>query len=316
MLIPGIKFIQGKWAYTDTDGHKYGIGVHNTSNDGSALDEAHWAQHRPDGTSSHLYADGLEVIQSLDTVDRAGHSGTQIGNDNAVAIEIVGVNEWSREHWIANVNWRAVGLALAYVVQFYGIAVRRASVAEMKANPKVKAFYSHNDMRLAWPGKTDHNDPGPNFPWDVLFNNVNMGLMQLSGHPESEEDMRAASLGPIVLGPNTSSLNIPPVEAGLADPAHTWLNMCNDTFDTRTAYRIYLSKGDKSFFPLPGYEKTKGCLALDSGERLSVQLPAGVSCVSITRYALDTAGNIVAPDANNHVYAGHLTCTFERQATA
>lgn len=315
MLVPGIRFMQGKNAYRDTDGHKYGIGVHNTSNNAPAINEAINATHRTDGVSSHFYADNREVMQSLDTVDRAGHSGTTIGNENAVAIEITGVNGWTREQWISNVNWDAVGLTLAYVVRFYGIAVRHATVAEMKANPKVKAFYSHNDMRLAWPGKTDHNDPGPNFPWDVLFDHVNKGLNQINTPELEVDEMRTASFGPITLELGTSSLNIPPVEAGLADPAHAWLNLCNDTLDhPRTAYRIWISKGDKSFSALPGLPG--GLLALDSGERFSYQLPAGTACVSITRFALDAAGNIVAPTEANPAYAGHLTCAFERQATA
>jgi hypothetical protein len=61
------------------------------------------------------------------------------------------------------------------VCRTYGIAVRRASAAEMQANSKVKAFYSHDDMRRAW-GVTDHTDPGPNFPWDRLLAAVNAAL--------------------------------------------------------------------------------------------------------------------------------------------
>ncbi|SCL42191.1 hypothetical protein GA0074692_6702 [Micromonospora pallida] len=49
------------------------------------------------------------------------------------------------------------------VCREYDIAPRRATVAEMKANPKVRAFYGHNDMRLAW-GGTSHTDPVPTSP--------------------------------------------------------------------------------------------------------------------------------------------------------
>lgn len=181
MKVSGIKYIQGRNAYSASP--KYGIAIHNTSNDAPASGEASYATKRPDGVSSHFYADNKEVIQSLDTVSRAGHAGSSTGNYNAVAVEITGVNAKSRQWWIDNVNWNELGRVLAEVCKFYGISVRRASVAEMKANPKVKAFYSHNDMRLAW-GGTTHTDPGDNFPWDVLFTAVNAAL-----DPKGDDDM-------------------------------------------------------------------------------------------------------------------------------
>jgi hypothetical protein len=54
----------------------------------------------------------------------------------------------------------------------------------MKANPRVKAFYSHDDMRRAW-GGTTHTDPGANFPWDKLFAVVNAAL----GQTEEDDDV-------------------------------------------------------------------------------------------------------------------------------
>ena len=175
MKVPGITYKQGRNSYKDSDGRKYGIAIHNTSNDASAADEASYATRRTDGISSHFYVDKHQVIQSLDTSARAGHAGSSEGNQNAVAVEIVGTNGKSRDWWLKNVCWDELGKVLAAVCKTYGIAVRRASVAEMKKNPKVKAFYSHNDMRQAW-GGTTHDDPGPNFPWDKLFASVNAAL--------------------------------------------------------------------------------------------------------------------------------------------
>lgn len=186
MRIPGVRYVQGRNSYTDADGTKYGVAIHNTSNDASAAAEASYAQRRTDGISSHLYADGAEVIQSLDTDARAGHAGSAEGNGNAVAVEIRGVNGWTRQQWLDRVAWDKLGAALAQVVRKYGISVRRASVAEMKANPKVRAFYSHDDMRRAW-GGTTHTDPGPNFPWDRLFQAVTAALNPVP--PKEDDDM-------------------------------------------------------------------------------------------------------------------------------
>ncbi|MEU4221983.1 N-acetylmuramoyl-L-alanine amidase [Actinoplanes sp. NPDC026623] len=184
--IPGVRFVPGRNDYKDGDGRKYGIAIHNTSNDASDEGEANWAKHRPDGVSSHLYVDGDSVTQSLDTEARAGHAGSRQGNENAISVEITGTNGKSRAWWLAHVAWDKLGRALAWLIVndsgFKGFQVRRASVAEMRRNPKVRAFYSHDDMRRAW-GGTTHTDPGPNFPWDKLFAAVNKGITDLKGKP-------------------------------------------------------------------------------------------------------------------------------------
>ncbi len=172
MRVSSIPFVQGRNAYPDRDGKKYGIAIHNTSNDASDSGEASYAKRRTDGVSSHFYVDGDSVTQSLDTVARAGHAGSNEGNDNAIAVEITGGNGKSRAWWLANVDWVELASVLARVIRAHwpdgSFAVRRASVAQMRANPRVKALYGHDDMRRAW-GGTTHTDPGPNFPWDHLI---------------------------------------------------------------------------------------------------------------------------------------------------
>ncbi len=191
MIVPGIRFVQGKNNYSDVDGAKFGIGIHNTSNDASDEGEASYATWRPDGTSSHLYVDDDSVTQSLDTARKAGHAGSSQGNENAIAVEITGGNGMSRSWWLANVAWDKLGAVLATIIRHHwpdgSFQVRRASVAEMKANPKVKAFYGHDDMRLAW-GGTTHTDPGPNFPWDHL---LAMVRAELGGTDVDPKDINA-----------------------------------------------------------------------------------------------------------------------------
>lgn len=184
MRVSGIPYVQGRNAYTDADGTKYGIAIHNTANDATAEQEASYATRRTDGVSSHFYVDKDSVIQSLDTRDRAGHAGSSEGNQHAVAVEITGTNDKPRSWWLANVAWDRLGAVLAQVCRAYNIQIRRANVSEMETNPRIRAFYSHNDMRLAW-GGTTHTDPGPNFPWDRLFQAVNAAL-------NPEDDMTPA----------------------------------------------------------------------------------------------------------------------------
>lgn len=191
MKVPGIPYHQGKNQYTDRDGKKYGIAIHNTSNTGSDTAESMYADHRVDGISSHFYADGDSVTQSIDTDYRVGHAGSYEGNEHAIVFEITGTNDKSREWWLANVAWAKLGYVIAYMIKndpdLAGFQIRRASVSEMKTNPRIKAFYGHNDMRLAW-GGTTHTDPGPNFPWDKLISSVK-AEMSGSGEQEGDDDM-------------------------------------------------------------------------------------------------------------------------------
>lgn len=179
MRVPGVPYVQGRNDYTDSDGKKYGIAIHNTSNDASDEGEASYATRRTDGISSHFYVDDDSVTQSIDTDDRVGHAGSKNGNENAIAFEITGGNGMSRSWWLANVAWDKMAQVIAYMLKrdpdLAGFQIRRASVAEMKANPKIKAFYGHDDMRQAW-GGTTHTDPGPNFPWDKLISSVKAAM--------------------------------------------------------------------------------------------------------------------------------------------
>lgn len=175
MIVPGIAYVPGRNKYTDRDGKKFAFAIHNTSNNASDEAEAKYAQTRLDGTSAHFYTDVDSVIQSIDTDKRTGHAGSYEGNEHAISIEFTGSNAKSRAWWLENIAWDKIAHVIAYILvhdpDYKDFEIRRATVAEMKANPKVKAFYGHNDMRLAW-GGTTHVDPGPSFPWDILIAKV------------------------------------------------------------------------------------------------------------------------------------------------
>ncbi|MFF0823071.1 N-acetylmuramoyl-L-alanine amidase [Micromonospora haikouensis] len=195
MRVSGVPYVQGRNSYSDGDSRKYGVAIHNTSNDAPARGEASYATRRTDGISSHFYVDNAEVIQSLDTDARAGHAGSRNGNENAVAVEITGVNGWTRQQWLDRVAWDKLATALAQVCRHYGIEPRRASVAEMQANPKIRAFYGHDDMRRAW-GGTTHTDPGPSFPWDHLLALVKQALNGEDDDVKTTDQLTIAGWGP------------------------------------------------------------------------------------------------------------------------
>lgn len=192
MRVPGFRFVQAKGDYADKDGLHYGFAIHATANTASDEAETAYAAHRTDGTSAHGYVDWDSLTQALDTDRKAGHAGSAYGNENAIAIEFTGLNSYTRQRWLDSIAWSQVGAWIAYILRndpdYRGFQVRRAGVDEMRANPRVKAFYGHDDMRRAW-GGTDHTDPGPNFPWDRLFQAVNDALGGAPATTTSGDDM-------------------------------------------------------------------------------------------------------------------------------
>lgn len=255
MKIANVPYVQGRNSYADRDGRKYGIAVHNTSNNAGDEGEARYAERRTDGTSAHLYVDVDSITQSLDTAKKAGHSGSVEGNENAIAVEFTGGNGKSRTWWLANIAWDQIGVALARVIRAHwpdgSFQVRRAAVAEMRRNPKVKAFYGHDDMRRAW-GGTVHNDPGPNFPWDRLFAAVNTALQDIEqqARPESGSTKppgrkppgRKPPAGGAALGARTLRLESPRMRGGDVGFVQRWTGVDDDGVfgpDTEAAVEAY-----------------------------------------------------------------------------
>lgn len=141
-----------------------------------------------------------------------------------------------------------------------------------------------------------------------------------SGHPDAdatafawvcirnvyEEDSMGASFGPtqINAGEAATSLVIPPVAAGLADPRQTWLNIGADTNGQQHGVRIWGSNGDTRWFPVnPDGKHADGLYVLDSGAVLSLQLPSGLRLLSVSRFA----------PAGGELFAGSVSACFERK---
>lgn len=169
--------------------------------------------------------------------------------------------------------------------------------------------YTHGHLSVVGDSRADGTQP-----WATI------GAPAAAGAREDEDDM-GASTGPIeIKTEGVTSLNIPPVQAGAADPRPAWLNLHNDTMDGEHAFyglRIWISKGNGVFEPLPTADH-EGHLALKSGWRFSVELPKGTSCISIMRRAVKYTGDaieaITEPSASNPAYPGHLTLCVERGA--
>lgn len=163
--------------------------IHTTENDAStdALNIVNW-QTNPasDGFESgsyHVIADRNKLVL-CNTDDWSTYSVANIGNLVGLHLSIVGRASWSRDKWLteerehgtlSRAAWQVAQwckrhrLPVTYVP---GLALRRGD----------KGISTHDAARIAW-GITDHTDPGPGFPMDVM-------LTLVEGHlnPPTEKD--------------------------------------------------------------------------------------------------------------------------------
>jgi hypothetical protein len=129
--------------------------------------------------------------------------------------------------------------------------------------------------------------------------------------PEVDDDEMGASFAPIeIKAEGFTSLCLPPVGGGDADPRLAWLTVCNDVFDAKEyALRLWWSKGDGAWAPITGDE---GLIKLTSGTAFGSPLPTGLRVLSVLRMAVAGDGSIVESTSDLPAYGGHLTLCIER----
>lgn len=172
---PGLPFVQAE-GYTRGrgDGPPLWIVIHTMEageNSQRAESTANYFANPPDGrqVSSHYCADNDSVVQCVDLDDVAWTVGNRPGNYRGINWELSGFASQTRELWLDSFGRsmlsRAAPLMRSDMARF-GIPMVRCSVADLQA--RRKGFTTHNDLRLAF-GVTTHTDPGPHFPFDILF---------------------------------------------------------------------------------------------------------------------------------------------------
>lgn len=152
--------------------------------------------------------------------------------------------------------------------------------------------------------------------WRGRADDNHQGILDVMLGTTSEDDDMGASFGPITIERDgTTSLCIPPVQAGLADPRQCWLNVGGD-LSGPAVLRVWYCKGDGAWFPmggpLVGTGAHAGWITLYNGQVFSQEIPAGVRLVSISRKAIGSDGFACEPSAEAPAYPGHLTCCIER----
>lgn len=192
---PGLPFVQAEnYTRGRADGPPLWIVIHTMEageNSQRAETTANYFANPPDGrqVSSHYCADNDSVVQCVDLDDTAWTVGNRPGNYRGLNWELSGFANQSRDQWLDPFSRAMLAKAVPLMrsdSQRFNIPVHRCSVADLQA--RRPGYTTHNDLRLAF-GVTTHTDPGPNFPFNLLFGliggtgELDMFMAQVQGNP-------------------------------------------------------------------------------------------------------------------------------------
>ena len=158
-----------------------GVAIHTTENGDQtrAEDVAQWQINTRTG-SYHVIVDSFATRLRCNTDDWSTWSTGNKGNDVLLHCAAVARASWSRSTWLAHdVLLNGIAIVVAHWLKNYGWPV------EYDADVDTLPGITDHDATREW-GGTDHTDPGPNFPWDVLLDKV---ARVLSPTPEKETAM-------------------------------------------------------------------------------------------------------------------------------
>ena len=152
---------------TSADGRVIAVVVIHTmeiaERDGAAEAVAAWFANPASEVSAHYSVDADTTIQCVREDDIAWHA--RGGNANSIGIELAGFAGQGSRGWADDysraVLERAAGLT-AEVCERLAIPIRRLRAAGLTAGRR--GITGHADVSAAF-GKSDHWDPGPDFPW-------------------------------------------------------------------------------------------------------------------------------------------------------
>lgn len=150
---------------------------------GTARAVARWfAGMQAPRASAHLCVDCTEVVECVKPQDVAWAAPG--ANRDGYHVEMAGAAKQSLTEWqdtASRATMRLAARAVAPVCRSYDIPVVKLSPEEV-ADGK-RGFCGHVDVTRAY-HKSDHTDPGPNFPWDTFLGMVEEELGALN-HQEA-----------------------------------------------------------------------------------------------------------------------------------
>lgn len=165
------------------------LGFPKASAKGRAVSTARYFQSAASGGSAHYVVDVGETVQCLGENVIAWHAppnahslGIEICADGGSATSFKNPSvRYSRAQWLSPQVWPAVLRAAALTRQMcqkYDIPMVKLTPADLKAGKK--GICGHVDVTNAF-HRSDHDDPGPDFPWVEFIAAVKGGTTTQTG---------------------------------------------------------------------------------------------------------------------------------------
>ncbi|HEX8244287.1 MAG TPA: N-acetylmuramoyl-L-alanine amidase [Longimicrobium sp.] len=146
--------------------------------------------------SAHICVDSDSVVQCV--LDNDIAFAAPGANSDGIQIELAGFMKQTREQWLDPFGVllldRGADVAAQYCLK-YDIPVRHLTNAEL-ADKSKRGFIGHVQASQVFK-KSDHQDPGPGFPWDFFL-----------GRVEKHLNERAAKLGKVPV-PSLAPVQLP-----------------------------------------------------------------------------------------------------------
>lgn len=128
--------------------------------------------------SAHVCVDNNSAVRCVPDSDTA--YAAPGANTDGLQLEIAGYMRQTRQQWLDDYSRAALHQAAIVTADWctrYDIPAVRLTRAELRAGRR--GITCHADVSAVY-RKSDHTDPGPNFPWDVFLADVKtcMGMAQ------------------------------------------------------------------------------------------------------------------------------------------
>jgi len=131
----------------------------------TAENVANWFAGKSAPKASAHYCVGADgVIQCVKDEDTAWHAPG--ANSTGIGIEMVGYASQTKDQWndsFSRTMLEHVALLVVDIAKKHNIPLRKISADDLKVG--TSGVCGHVDVSKAF-GKSNHYDPGPNFPWD------------------------------------------------------------------------------------------------------------------------------------------------------
>lgn len=124
--------------------------------------------------SAHLCIDSNSIVRCVDDMDVAYHAPG--ANNDGIGFELAGKASQSEAQWLDTFGKAMLENAAKAAAQYsvkYGIPVVHLTNSELGAGRK--GLVGHRQVSSVY-NKSDHSDPGANFPWTYFMQRINYWL--------------------------------------------------------------------------------------------------------------------------------------------